>query len=81
MTNREAYIQGKIDEATALAVWRDGQQYVGVRGTPLEEYIEYLRDEPVPREIIEGEAAPRQPLRATRSTFDKADRTIINLGQ
>lgn len=44
----EAYRRGYIDALSNYAVWRDGQQYVGVLARPLKEVIEEVRQSKVP---------------------------------
>lgn len=46
MNQKEAYDQGYRDALTALAVWKDGQQYVGVRLIPLKEALSDLNTPP-----------------------------------
>lgn len=44
----KGYRQGYIDAITNYAVWRDGEQYVGVLQTPLKEVIEEVKEKEIP---------------------------------
>jgi hypothetical protein len=45
---KEAYKQGYSDAVRNYAVWKDGEQYVGVMQEPLKKVLERIKNDPVP---------------------------------